>query len=539
MMRRCFEQMSLTNKSGGDRGFEYNTGRAENNGDRRQRRDRFGCINLIREIESGGSTRRLGIDTLWPIVAVLTLAFALRVPLLHGPRFLPDEALFASFARAIAVWRDPMLVVAPVDKPPLLFYLQALCYPFLGPKEMAARLPNLIASLLTVALTFQITRRFSSSRQILSPLLSAVLASLSPLAVAFGSTAFTDPLMVAWGMAALLAASGGYTGRAGLFLGLGMATKYQAVLFLPLVLGNLWLFSAGESWGRDRSTWMRFGVGVAIPVVAVVAWELGRSGRISLLGTQLAGYGEVRLIHWNELLPRLADWAELARYLVAPWWIGATLLVLALFRIQRQGRGSPAAVKGLLFGGWLCAYFLLHWLFNIKPWDRYLLPIVPVVAILVGWSAGELGQRFLPRPGQVCVFLILVILLLPAALGAAGGAYPIGGDHGNYDGIEQVASFFADLPYGTVLYDHWLSWELRYYLFDSRVYVSWVPDGTALVRDSKAIGADPPRYLIVPTWEEADPIIQAVREADFTVGPVLNATGSNSTSSFIVYTISH
>ncbi len=476
---------------------------------------------------------------LWPMVVILVLAFALRAPLLHGPRFLPDEALFASFARAIAVWRDPMLAAAPVDKPPLLFYLQALCYPFLGPREMAARLPNLIASLLTVALTFQVTRRLGRPRQILSPLLAAVLMALSPLAVAFSPTAFTDPLMVAWGMAAMLAASSGHAGRAGLLLGLAMATKYQAAFFLPLVLVTLWLVSERESGWRDRRAWIRFAAGVLIPVAAVAAWELGRSGSFTLLGTQIASYGGVHILGKDKVLPRLAEWATVSQYMLAPTWLGVTLSALALVWVLLLGRRSPDQALDKLMAVWLLVYFLVHWLLNIKPWDRYLLPLLPVLAVLVGWAAGELGQRYLPRSGRVGLSLLLLLLMLPVALQAANGAFPIGGDHGNYDGIEEVPVFFEDAPYGTVLYDHWLSWELRYYLFDSRVYVSWFPNAATLVRDLKAFGVEPARYLIVPTWEDARSIIEEVERADLVVEPVFHAPASNSTSSFIVYTISH
>ena len=469
-------------------------------------------------------------QALWPMIGLLGLAFALRVPLLNGPRFLPDEALFASFARAIAVWRDPLLAAAPVDKPPLLYYIQALCYPFLGPREMAARLPNLFASLLTVALTFRVTRRLARSTQNLSPLLAAVLVALSPLAVAFGSTAFTDPLMVAWGMGALLAATGGRAGRAGLCLGLGLATKYQAALFLPLIVGTLWLAPSRETGRRDLSAWVRFGGGTLLPVAAVAVWELARSGGLSLLGTQLAAYGGVRLLLPGEFTARFTEWAALARYVVTPPWVGATLLALLLPWFVIQRRGSVAPVTGSLLGAWLGAYVLLHWLLNINAWDRYLLPLVPVMATLLGWSAGELVTRFLPRLTPPILTVLLGFLLLPAALQTAGGAFPIGGDHGNYDGIEQVAGYFADSPYGTVLYDHWLSWELRYYLFDSRVYVSWFPDAAALVSDLQSFGADPPRYLVVPAWEDASPILQDARAAGFGMQPVFHATKPDSTS---------
>jgi 4-amino-4-deoxy-L-arabinose transferase-like glycosyltransferase len=489
----------------------------------------------------------------------LFLAFALRVPLLNGPRFHPDEALYASFARAIAVWRDPLLRTAPVDKPPLLFYTQALCYPFLGPGEMAARLPNLFGSLLTVALTYAVARRvLLSARQgnssprnseqgaartilFLSPLVAAVVAACSPLAVAFGATAFTDPLMVAWGMASVLAAAGRRAGPAGLWLGLALATKYQAIIFAPLVVGLLWLQSERP---RPRE-WARMAAGLLLPLAAVAAWDVARSGWVSLLGAQVTSYGGVRLAHLAELWPRLVNWLSLARHLIGSVWISVLLLAAVLLGVYLVA-GTRLSAACYLLGGSLAVFFLFHWLLTVKVWDRYLLPAVPVMAVLVGWSVGAVRRRLFPA-GSVprrqlalvapAVAAILLALLLPGAVRASNGALPVGGDHGVYDGIEQVAGFFADHPYGTVLYDHWLNWQLRYYLFDTRVYVSWFPHPAGLAEDLQAFGASSPRYLLVPTWESRLPITEAVQAAGFELHSAHQAHRPDGSLSFIVYRI--
>jgi 4-amino-4-deoxy-L-arabinose transferase-like glycosyltransferase len=46
-----------------------------------------------------------------------------------------------------------------VDKPPLSFYLGALSMVAVGPSELAARLPALFASLVSVALVWALARR--------------------------------------------------------------------------------------------------------------------------------------------------------------------------------------------------------------------------------------------------------------------------------------------------------------------------------------------------------------------------------------------
>ena len=62
----------------------------------------------------------------WWLAGWSGLALFFRLPGLFANRFHADEALFASFARTIAVWRDPLLQMQPIDKPPLLFYAPAL-----------------------------------------------------------------------------------------------------------------------------------------------------------------------------------------------------------------------------------------------------------------------------------------------------------------------------------------------------------------------------------------------------------------------------
>ena len=66
--------------------------------------------------------------------------------------------------------------------------------------------------------------------------------------------------------------------------------------------------------------------------------------------------------------------------------------------------------------------------------------------------------------------------------------YPIGGDHGANDGIDQVADYLKTLPSGTVVYDHWLAWELGYYLGDGFVYLAYFDTPAALADDLRVFG---------------------------------------------------
>ena len=146
----------------------------------------------------------------WCLIGVILLAFFWRLPGLFQHTFHGDEALFASWARHIAVWKDPLLVTQAVDKPPLLFYLQALFYPLQGPVMWAARLPNFIASICLIPVTAVLSWRLY--RQPWAALLAALVVLGSPLAIQFSGTAFTDPLLTFW-LFCCLALVAGRNGR--------------------------------------------------------------------------------------------------------------------------------------------------------------------------------------------------------------------------------------------------------------------------------------------------------------------------------------
>jgi hypothetical protein len=116
---------------------------------------------------------------------------------------------------------------------------------------------------------------------------------------------------------------------------------------------------------------------------------------------------------------------------------------------------------------------------------------------------------------------VLVILLLGGAWGARNGRYPIGGQRNADQGAAVVAEILADSPYGTVLYDHWYSWQWRYQLFDKPVYASWQPNPAALADELAVFGADGHRhYLVLPDSVAARPFMRAVDSTGFRLQPI-------------------
>ena len=452
--------------------------------------------------------RESGKRWLWGITG---LAAVLRFPALFANHFHADEALFASYARLIAVWQDPLLQMPAVDKPPLLFYAQAVFYPLFGPVEWAARLPDFIASLLLIPLVGVWAWRMYEDEK--TAVFSSIFIALIPLTIQFSATAFTDPLLTLFVVAALAAVGGqqpAASGKSGVLFGLAAATKYQAWLFLPLLVGLGWL--NGWRWRE----WRRWLSGLAPVLGGLWLWGWVRLSSGNLWSAQISNFGGLRLAWSWELWPRARDWFHLWGQAAGGMWLGGLLLgLLMLAGVYAWRRRDPQAMttRFLLLFGW--GYLLVHWLLAVPVWDRYLLPLLPILALVLGSFLS-----FLMPHSSLLIFL----LLLPGAWEARNGRFPIGGYPGADQGAAVVAQSLNDAPYGTVLYDHWYSWQWRYHLFDKRVYVSWFPDAGALVDELIVFGGDGhPHYLALPKSAVAEPVKRAVRQAGFRLQPVLLA----------------
>ncbi len=477
-----------------------------------------------------------------PILLLTWLGAAVRWRGLFANTFHADEALFASWARLIGLWRDPLLqTVGVVDKPPLLFYMQGLFYPILGQVEWAARLPNFMAGLVLIPLTAVLAYQLTADRR--ASLTAALLVALSPLAIQFTPTAFTDPLMTTLVMAGLVAAVGKTAVLGGLVAGAGRGHKISGgVVCAADVLGAGEQGSRGAEETNDKyyslltTHFLLFTFYFLLPIFLTLAWDYGRTGSLSLWQAQMASYGGVRLAWSWELRPRLLAWGEMG-WLVLGWgW----LLVIRywLFSIPHSASRIPQSPFLPLF---LLTYLLLHWLLAIPVWDRYLLPIVPLAAVWVaGGVAGEQGSRgaggkerksgrelgfFTTHYSLLTTHFLLLtfyLLLLSSAYPAWLGRWPIGGQPTADGGAAQLAQELVNAPYGTVLYDHWYSWHWRYHFVDTGVYVSWFPHPAGLVEDVTVFGTDG-RYLILPLDKRATPILRTLHEADIATHPIAAA----------------
>jgi 4-amino-4-deoxy-L-arabinose transferase-like glycosyltransferase len=256
------------------------------------------------------------------VAFTVATALALLAPL--GPmasnRFHRDEAIYSSWGLDIASGRDLLLSGSPVDKPPLFLYTQALSFILFGPTEVAARLPSLIASVVSVGLIYALGRSLYGRAV---GLLAAFLLAASPYSILFAPTAFTDPLMVAWVLAACLATVRGHWGRAGIFLGLAAITKQQGVFFVPLALGLGHISNIKSANLKSQVT------AFVVPFLAVmglaIGWNAARARQAGFLAQSLVSYGGLLLAPVT-IWERWLGFGSLLRYATGSQVLNGVLL---------------------------------------------------------------------------------------------------------------------------------------------------------------------------------------------------------------------
>jgi hypothetical protein len=477
-------------------------------------------------------------------IAVLLVAMVLSVLALHhARRWHPDEAFYMTIARNAAVHGDWMLVSEPLDKPPLTYYMNAVSLKFLAVDsdtngvlfldvykgEFAGRMPSLFMSVLLVAVVMSITSRLTHNNS--AALVGGLLAALSPLRIVFAPTAFTDMPMLLFATLSLLLAVRGRWDWAGVWFMVSFAAKPQSVFYLPLLIG-LWFIiltpplnpltrrRGGDLPERLQSRYsacLRQMVRLFIPIIiggfSLWAWDTVRvyMGATSFWALGQAYYTPTMLTHLADYPARIGElWATI-QYLFGHGSITAILLLIGTIGAIRQ-----RTAINLILLAWLIGFLALHIVFTLNLFDRNLLLIVPVACLWVGtqFKTGEHTGSPLHFLGGLCVLVVMLIF----AITAAQGVYPIGGDDGRHDGIDELADFLNSKPVATVVYDRWLDWELDYYMGEwtnkRRVYY---PTPQELVEGALQLEETGVRYFVAPGSQNITDWLDALTAAEFII----------------------
>ena len=319
-------------------------------------------------------------------------AFTLLVWAGSLPLTDPDESRFARTSIEMMRAGDPVLPTfegAPrLVKPPLLHWIQCALFALFGVSTWAARLPAALATLGFVALAAWAVRgRFGAE----GAFWAAAVVATSPLVVLLGRIGNLDALLAVHVFAAVavdMLSTPGVGRRArgatiGALLGLGFLVKGPVGVALPLLI-----MLAGRTATR-RELLPRLGpllAGTAAWAVVVLPWGLALLGRVGA-ATALSTLREESLRRYFSGTSHVEPfWYYLPLLAVAMLpWTGA--LLTGLVRLVRMRR-DPAARTGLYAGAGLLAGVLFLSAGQGKL-PSYLLPLIPLAALVVAWEIGQ------------------------------------------------------------------------------------------------------------------------------------------------------
>lgn len=308
-----------------------------------------------------------------------------------------DEARYAEIAREMLAsgdWVTPRLnYVKYFEKPPLTYWLVALCFMFLGVSDFTARLTPAIFGTATVLTVFFLGRRMWSAR---AGLMAGGALATSLMFLALSRVLLVDMVLcfgVAWALLGAWALRQGASwGRWAFWAGcaVGFLTKGLLGPGLPIMVAVLFGALAGEwAWLRNlaRLRGPALGALLCLPWVILVSLANPEFPRFFFidenLGRLLTTHHQRYQPFYFYLLLLPAGFFPWVAYL--PWGLGETW----------PGRAwrEPAHRPWLYAMVWLVSFFVFLSLSRSKM-VHYALPMLPPLALLLGpplarlWSAG-------------------------------------------------------------------------------------------------------------------------------------------------------
>jgi 4-amino-4-deoxy-L-arabinose transferase-like glycosyltransferase len=319
------------------------------------------------------------------------------------------------------------------DKPPMLMWLQALSYQFVGHWRIAFLLPSLIAGLVTLLLVWDLGRRLFTPR---AGLLAAV-AVLSAFMFTYQfKRAQIDPLITMlitlanWGLLRHLLRGPDWPAFwLGCFAaGLGVITKGVGVIALLMLLP--YVVARRRGWAgltHTQSAAWRWAGGGAAFFAAILLWLVPMVATALVRGTpEYLGY--MQDILFNQTARRYAG--QVGGH-AQPFWYFVPVVLLHFFPLSlayvsgwREWRAGWHAQDGryALLLGWCALVFLFFSLAGGKR-EVYLLPMLPMLALALGPTLVRIADAAWLRRTALAATVLLGALLAGVGVWALQGRW--------------------------------------------------------------------------------------------------------------------
>ena len=311
-----------------------------------------------------------------------------------------DEPRYARISEEMNLrgsYLTPTLNFLPwLEKPPLLFWLEAGSFRLFGVHEWSARLPSVTLALLSLLMVAVLAFELAGSRV---AIFTVLILCTSGLFFVFARAASTDTLLVAMLSTALVCGFKAtrresilWAAVAGLALGLAVLAKGPvAIVLFAGVFGLYFLLTQTLQWSASQIAFLI----ILFSVTAVPwFWEMWEENGYSFVATFWINHHLARFLtdihHHSQPF-----WYYLPVLAIGffPW---SCFLGSALLRIWRRGRHllDPDSRPELFLWLWVGIPFAFFSLSESKL-AGYILPVIPPLAVIVArewdqWIKGDL-----------------------------------------------------------------------------------------------------------------------------------------------------
>ena len=419
----------------------------------------------------------------WPVVFIISLQLIIILTLTGQHRFHGDEALYARWAQDMAK-SSGIYVDSPylLYKPPVYLFAAALSYAIFPVREIFAVIPNCLATVLSTLLVFMITSKLYSDK--IKGLTAAILFALVPYIDLFAPTAFLDPLMVMFCLAAFLSVLEGRMLLAGIVFGLALGTKQFAVFYLPVYL-LFYLVSGNKIRLKSfLGDFLLFLSGFTASFGVSVLWGILNSlhhhkpfyfALNSWFGNQ--DRTEIYKLSFNSMYGRMGEWlVYYGNIFVRPWISVLVLMFVTASLALKRERPSALLAASLLF------LFLFTSISRMPIYDRYILTFLPLVLILCGASISSLINL---KNDRIKMYVIMAAVFVVMFSGPIHDMYKyriknlqkenFGAQYSRNDGLTQITGVLLQdygMPVCVAAHPDF-SWVFDYYMFGSPEGYCW------------------------------------------------------------------
>jgi 4-amino-4-deoxy-L-arabinose transferase-like glycosyltransferase len=373
-------------------------------------------------LRPGVLSRLMAHPGLW---LALGVGLALKVAVLAtgSVTFDADEAVVALMARRITQGARPIFFYGQNYMGALDAYLIAPVFLIFGQTVLAVRLVQTALFLGAVGTTYGLAYRLTHNR--IGAIVAGLLVALPPILVNlyttatlgnYGETLLLGNLLLwlAWNLADGARSHPFWWLAWGLLAGLGWWGMALIVVYAaPGIALVIWRYRKAMPWGEIGLAGLGFVIGASPWLIATLqtgpAATLGDAAGAWIDDSFLGGLTAAFPSRLTTLLvfdlpalfglrpPWSVEWVLLPVGMIVAAAYLAALYAAARRALDRETSPGERGPLATLLGGWavLLAAFVLT-PFGRDPTGRYLLPLYPLLAIVVGWWLSRAGFRPYP-----------------------------------------------------------------------------------------------------------------------------------------------